>query len=86
VSKVHTESGSIYEIEPNIGGNGYRVRRLVNGAPAADNVRATEEWREALEVTPPIVGQPMIIAWAQVGGITQSTLTSYVVYVTTDTN
>lgn len=78
--KIFTESGSIYEIESQT--EGYRVRRLINGAPALDNVRATEQWRMALRVSEPIVGEPMLIAWRWNGAVLETTQTSPILHIT----
>ena len=74
---MHTETGSVYEVQPKSGG-GYRVRRLINGAPAPDNVCATAQWRNAMHVSKPVVGRPMMIEWGWCGDILEATCTSYV--------
>lgn len=81
--KIFTASGSIYEIEPLP--SGYRIRRLVNGAPAEDNVRATEQWRHAIEITEPLIGVPILIVWCRRKKVLETTLTSNVVGITRDT-
>lgn len=82
--KIHTESGSVWEIEPKV--EGYRIRRLVNGMPAPDNVRATEGWRDALAITDIVVGRPIRISWRLRDGVTEATLTSNVISILLDTD
>ena len=86
--KVQTESGSVYEVEPQQ--EGFRVRRLINGAPARDNVRATQQWRAAVNVSEPTMGQRMLIEWAvyheRSTVVVESTLTSAVTKILKDEN
>lgn len=69
---VHTESGSIYEIDYSY----KRLRRITGVGNPTDRVGVG--WKHFLELSRPRVGGRMMIVWAVVDGVLKTTISSEV--------
>jgi hypothetical protein len=59
VMTVTTETGSIYEIDPVF----KRMRRMAGTHDPTPNQRGDGQWRAYNEITTPVVGERLIVAW-----------------------
>jgi hypothetical protein len=77
VTRYHTRSGSIYEVEssPNpLGTLQYRVRRTLDGDPGNGSARVTDEWKPVLWARD--TGLGLVVVWDIEGTVARSTQTS----------
>jgi hypothetical protein len=83
ITRFYTASGSAYELDE----DAKRIRRVSGEAPGTSRQGPDGEWRSYHDVSRPVVGEPVVIAWdpattplleGSVGGM-PATITSPVV-------
>ena len=60
VFRVHTESGSVYDVDP----DGMKIRRVHGRHGPADTQPQDGIWRQFIGLDGPTVGRPMAVYWA----------------------
>lgn len=74
---VHTESGSVYELDQ----AGWRVRRRAGTHAPTARQGADGTWRVLAERCVPVVGEPLLFVWSRAADLERCTVTTRVVAV-----